>query len=195
MDELTLAGVTEAASGYIDAKWLPIVAVSTLLPTAMLLSLMLLDGGLGLVALVTGKKWTAVERSLPPLPDEADDEGAWTALADECLNADGELSAWPALLEIQKGLEAMPPEERRRLKLETGTNWPPRTPTTQPFSIDREGFMFFQGPTPLTAVQEGLPSFLSGDNFRGLEVPRVLLVLGGVFGATFLALALSLLLL
>ena len=44
----------------------------------------------------------------------------------------------------------------------------------------------------LTAVQDGMPSFFSTDNLKGVEVPKVLLVLGGVFGASFLAVAVSL---
>merc|ERR1719453_2200625 len=56
-------------------------------------------------------------------------------------------------------------EERRRSKLQTGTNWPPRTDP-----IPGKGYFFFQGPTPKTAVQEDLPSFFSADNFAGLEI-------------------------
>ena len=45
----------------------------------------------------------------------------------------------------------------RRQKLEVGTNWPPRTST-----VAGEGYQFFQGPTPKTGVQEGMPGFFEG---------------------------------
>ena len=48
-------------------------------------------------------------------------------------------------------------EEERRQKLEVGTNWPPRTST-----VAGEGYQFFQGPTPKTGVQEGMPGFFEG---------------------------------
>ena len=52
--------------------------------------------------------------------------------------------------------------------------------------------MFFQGPTPLTGVQQGLPSFFSGENFKGVEVRLPLLIAGGVFFAAFAVVAVSL---
>jgi len=51
-------------------------------------------------------------------------------------------------------------EEERRVKLEIGTNWRPRTST-----IKGEGYQFFQGPTPKTGVQEDMPDFFSAENF------------------------------
>lgn len=102
---------------------------------------------------------------------------------------DEELSAWPAILEIQESLASKSPEEQRRLKLEVGTNWPPRTSTAAPFDVEREGYMFFQGPTPLTSVQDGLPSFFSSENFSDLDVPLTLKIVGGVGAASFLAVA------
>lgn len=102
---------------------------------------------------------------------------------------DEELSAWPAILEIKDGLEALSPEEQRRQKLEVGTNWPPRTSTEDPFDVNREGYMFFQGPTPLTSVQDNLPSFFSSDNFEDVEIPGQLKVAVPVFGASFVAVA------
>ena len=83
----------------------------------------------------------------------------------------------------------MSPAEQRRMKLEVGANWEPRTTTADPFGIDREGYMFFQGPTPKTSVQAGLPSFLSAENFADLEVPTKLKILGAVGGASLLATA------
>merc|ERR1719409_312295 len=69
--------------------------------------------------------------------------------------------------------------ERRRSKLQTGTNWPPRTDP-----IPGKGYFFFQGPTPKTAVQEDLPSFFSAANFADLEVnPKQLLVTATGFTA------------
>jgi len=53
-------------------------------------------------------------------------------------------------------------DEERRLKLEIGTNWRPRTST-----VKGEGYQFFQGPTPKTGVQEDLPDFFSAENFSG----------------------------
>ena len=52
--------------------------------------------------------------------------------------------------------------------------------------------MFFQGPTPLTGTQEGLPSFFSGDNFNAVEVRTPLLIAGGVFSLAFAVVAGSL---
>lgn len=59
-----------------------------------------------------------------------------------------------------KDPEALTPEEERKLKLEVGTNWRPRTST-----VKGEGYQFFQGPSPKTSVQEGMPDFFSSDNF------------------------------
>ena len=73
--------------------------------------------------------------------------------------------------------------------------WPPRTTTVSDgtfFNNNREGFMFFQGPTPLTGTQEGLPSFFSGDNFNAVEVRTPLLIAGGVFSLAFAVVAGSL---
>ena len=81
----------------------------------------------------------------------------------------------------------MSPEEQRRVKLETGTNYPPRTPTEKPFDIGRKGYMFFQGPTPKTAVQEDLPAFLSRDDLKDAKVPTTLKVVGGVGSVSLLA--------
>ncbi|KAL1515122.1 hypothetical protein AB1Y20_004184 [Prymnesium parvum] len=50
-------------------------------------------------------------------------------------------------------------EEERKLKLEIGTNWPPRTST-----VPGQGYQFFQGPTPKTSFQEDLPDFFSKEN-------------------------------
>jgi hypothetical protein len=50
--------------------------------------------------------------------------------------------------------------QERKLKLEVGTNWRPRTST-----VKGEGYQFFQGPSPKTSVQEGMPDFFSSDNF------------------------------
>lgn len=59
-----------------------------------------------------------------------------------------------------KNPDALTEEEERRLKLEVGTNWRPRTSTKK-----GEGYQFFQGPTPKTGVQEDLPDFFSKENF------------------------------
>ena len=107
----------------------------------------------------------------------------------ECLTALGHLTdVWPALLDIQRSVAELPPDEQRRLKLEIGTNWPPRTTTAMSgiFDVEREGFMFFQGPTPRTAVQADLPSFLSAENFASLVVPLQLKIAGGVGGVALL---------
>lgn len=193
LPSVSLPDAPEPLTRYIDADMLPIVAASTLLPVALLLGLMTLDGLSGLSDSINGKKKAGppTERSLPPLAaDDAESQSAWGELGDESF--DDELSALPAILSVKSALEALSPEEQRKLKLEVGTNWPPRTTTAKPFAADRAGFMFFQGPTPLTAVQEGMPGYFSKENFEGLEVPRKLLVAGGVFGATLLALAVSL---
>lgn len=182
--------LVEATSGVIDREMLPVVAVSVLLPLALFGWLLFTDLLKGLLDLVTGKK---PDFEVQPIPftEEADAAMAQQSAAGEDALA-RELSAWPAILGIKRSLEALAPEEQRRLKLETGTNFPPRTPTTKPFAIDREGYTFFQGPSPRTAVQEGMPSFFSAENFQNLEVPPVLLVLGGVGGLAFLVVAATL---
>ena len=60
--------------------------------------------------------------------------------------------------------ENMTDEEKRKVKVETSANWPPRTPP-----LYGEGYFFFQGPTPLTGEQADLPGFfdeLSGSAAR-----------------------------
>jgi hypothetical protein len=103
-----------------------------------------------------------------------------------------ELSLWPTIVEIQEGLAKMPPAEQRRQKLEVGINWPPRTTTEDPFGVNRQGYMFFHGPTPKTSVQKNLPSFLSKENFADVSVPAKLKVFGGLFGVSFLGTSLVL---
>ena len=105
-----------------------------------------------------------------------------------------ELSLWPTIVEIQEGLAKMPPAEQRRQKLEVGINWPPRTTTEDPFGVNRQGYMFFQGPTPKTSVQKNLPSFLSKENFADVSVPAKLKVFGGLFGVSFFGTSLVLIL-
>ena len=151
------------------------------------------------------------ERNTPAVPNRAaestegtdDDRGAAAAIL-QAAAGNGEddsfgqeLSVWPALLDIQRSLEDMAPEEQRRQKLEVGTNWPPRTSTAKPFSDglfspehERTGYMFFQGPTPRTAVQEGLPSFFSRANWESMdEGPWFLPLLTGLGGVSFLSVA------
>ena len=106
---------------------------------------------------------------------------------------DGDLRGRTTILEIVNGVAALPVEEQRRIKLEVGTNWPPRTTTGKagtsegPFGINRQGFMFFQGPTPLTAVQPDLKPFpeelrsVSLDSFSQKSK-----IIGAIFGATSL---------
>merc|ERR1719223_2400636 len=75
-------------------------------------------------------------------------------------------------------------EEKRKLKLETGANWPPRT---KPES--GVGYIFFNGPTPKTSVQPDVPSFFSKANFEDLELsPAQTLVTATGLGS-FLAIA------
>ena len=83
-----------------------------------------------------------------------------------------------------KDPEALTPEEERKLKLEVGTNWRPRTST-----IKGEGYQFFQGPTPKTSVQDGMPDFFSSDNFADAEVAGAGKVLIPVAGVLTLGLA------
>jgi len=105
---------------------------------------------------------------------------------------DDDLSAWPAILSIKDSLEEMPPEEQRRQRLEVGTNWPPRTTTAMAgeregplafFDFDdegRNGYMFFQGPTPKTGVQPDLAPLLSKEDLALSEVNPKLFVFGGL---------------
>lgn len=58
--------------------------------------------------------------------------------------------------------EDLSPQEERLLKLELAATFPPRTPPRE-----GEGYIFFQGPTPKTAKQEGLTDFFKQD-FGGL---------------------------
>ena len=78
-----------------------------------------------------------------------------------------------------------------------GTNWPPRTTTvmngerTGPlafFDFDdtgREGYMFFQGPTPLTGVQPDLAPLLSKEDLALAQPSPKLFVFGGIFSGSF----------
>merc|ERR1719498_193412 len=75
-------------------------------------------------------------------------------------------------------------EERRISKLITGTNFPPRTMPTP-----GEGYLFFQGPTPKTAVQKDLPPFFSAENFAAAEVSGTGLAVTAVGFAAAAALA------
>ena len=179
----SLSAIVEATSPYIERDALPIVAVSVLLPIGSFLAYMFIDAIVALFQLVKGGGTSPSAETFAAMSE------------DELIATfDEELSAWPAILAIQKELSEMPPAEQRQTKLETGTNWPPRTTTTRPFEIERDGFMFFQGPTPKTSVQEDLPAFLSADERQTIQVPTILKQLGGVFGVSFLILALSLVL-
>ena len=174
----------DSTFSFIDDEMRVVVAASVLLPLGLFGILLFWDTIKAVIGLATGK-----EKPVPPEPGPAPKEGGVAEPADPF---DAELSAWPAILEIQvrrrgrrsdrlqnpicnladarglgarvtaarlpralaqSSLASLPAEEQRRVKLEAGTNWPPRTTTAAPFSIDREGFMFFQGPTPRTAVQ------------------------------------------
>merc|ERR1719453_671633 len=66
------------------------------------------------------------------------------------------------------GLTAKTAEEKRRLRIMDGANWRPRT-----YPKEGEGYFFFQGPTPKTAVQKDLPSFFSAENFADLTISPV----------------------
>lgn len=168
-----------AATKYIDEGLFPIVAGSVLIPTGLLIALILYD----LVA-------TALRPAAPQPISSTLTDAAADGDAEPVQDSFGaELSSWPAILEIQRELEMMPPEERRRLKLETGANWSPRTTTARPFDSQRQGYMFFQGPTPRTAVQDGMPSLFSLDNIRAMQVPRALPASVGAFAAALLLLA------
>ena len=77
---------------------------------------------------------------------------------------------------IEKATSLLTAEEERELKLQVGTNWPPRT-----MPQEGEGYIFFQGPTPKTGKQPELPSFLEDlkqaqARFAGLNtVPKALI--------------------
>jgi len=170
----------EAASGWVKPELLPVVATSVLAPLGLFAALLLTDLLKAALALVSndGRPKGADE------PAEPGEEGTLAVPRDTFAD---ELSVWPALLTLQESLAALPADEARRVKLEAGTNWPPRTSTARPFDELREGYMFFQGPTPLTSVQEGLAPFASRADLEGVQVPTVLKVLGGVGGASLLA--------
>ena len=182
-----LASLARAASESVDSELLPIIAASTLLPIGLLLGFILIDSLTGLVSQMSGKSQEIISAA-GPLAAEDGEGSVW----DEDTTFEQTQSAWPAILALKRELETMSPEEQRRTKLEIGTNWPPRTDSSKPFDINREGFMFFQGPTPLTAVQENMPSFFSRANFEEVQVPQKLVVLGGVFGVSAVAVLVSL---
>lgn len=89
-----------------------------------------------------------------------------------------------------KDPKSLSAEEERKLKLEVGTNWKPRTSTKA-----GEGYQFFQGPTPKTGVQEDLPDFFSGENFSGAGelglVPKLVFALGAASLVAVVAVVLS----
>ena len=156
-------------------EYLPLIAAFTVLPILSFLGYILIDGVTGLFRMASGTKSGIIVTSGPLAAEEDLYASVWK---DDASFSDA-LSAWPAILQVKRELEAMPAEEARRIKLETGTNWQPRTTTAGDgtfWNDAREGFMFFQGPSPKTAVQEGLPSFFSQDNFRDVQVPKTLLV-------------------
>jgi len=179
----TMSVIIDATSAYIDRDALPIVAVSVLLPITSFLVYILIDAIGELFRLVKGGGNRPSAETFAAMPAEE-----LSATFDE------ELSAWPAILAIKQELSEMPASEQRKTKLETGTNWPPRTTTTRPFEIEREGFMFFQGPTPKTSVQADLPAFFSADERQAMQVPPALKLAGGVGGVAFLLVALVLVL-
>ena len=162
----------DALTGVVDEELLPIVATAVLGPIGLFSLLLLIDALVSIPKLFSGDK---KPKGATPEP-----EGGSVGVPPDTF--DEELSLWPAILEIQRSLATMAPEEQRRVKLETGTNWPPRTTTTKPFQVDREGYMFFQGPTPKTGVQSDLPSFFSGANFKDVQIPSILPLLAGVGG-------------
>lgn len=181
-----VADFTEVASHWVNIDYLPLILVFTVLPILSFLGYILIDGVTGLFRMASGAKTEIIATSGPLAPEEDLYASVWKDDA----SVDKALSAWPAILQVKRELETMPAEEARRIKLEVGTNWPPRTTTAKAtgfWNDDREGFMFFQGPTPKTAVQAGLPSFFSQDNFADVQVPTTLLVSGGVFTVSFLA--------
>ena len=74
--------------------------------------------------------------------------------------------------------------DERKARLETGTNWVPRTST-----VKGEGYQFFQGPTPKTGDQ-GLASFFDFEGASGLS--GVEAAFAGVAAAGTLGLAIFL---
>lgn len=181
------ASFEEVASHWVKIEYLPLIAVFTVLPILSFLGYILIDGVTGLFRMISGGKNDPEVTASGPLAAEED---LYASEWKEDTSVNEALSAWPAILQIKRELEAMPAEEARRIKLEVGTNWQPRTTTAKGtgfWNDDREGFMFFQGPTPKTAVQAGLPSFFSQENFNDVQVPKTLLVSGGVFTVSFLA--------
>ncbi len=180
------ADFTEVASHWVNIQYLPLIAVFTVLPILSFLGYIFIDAVTGLFRMVSGAKTEIIATSGPLAPEEDLYASVWK----DDTSVNEALSAWPAILQVKRELEAMPAEEARRMKLEVGTNWAPRTTTAKGtgfWNDDREGFMFFQGPTPKTAVQAGLPSFFSQDNFADVQVPTTLLVSGGVFTVSLLA--------
>jgi len=169
------SGLVDKASLVIEREMVPVVLVSVLLPFGLFGLLIVSDLLKALAGLFSSDESAASKR---PPPAEALPDGNLPVPRD---TFGEELSVWPALLELQDSLAAMSPEERRRIKLETGTNWPPRTST-----VAGDGYTFFNGPTPLTGTQPGLPGFGSREDLSGVSVPMVLKVLGGVGGASLL---------
>lgn len=182
------ADFTEVASHWVNIQYLPLIAVFTVLPILSFLGYIFIDAVTGLFRMVSGAKTEIIATSGPLAPEEDLYASVWK----DDTSVNEALSAWPAILQVKRELEAMPAEEARRMKLEVGTNWAPRTTTAKGtgfWNDDREGFMFFQGPTPLTSVQPDLPNYFSAKNFEGIVVPNVLKVLAGVGGVAFLVVA------
>lgn len=168
----------ETVKEYIKEDYIPLVAFSVLFPTALLLMFIFSD----LVTnLFTQPKPLQLGSSLPTTLEDG------SVMPAEQDTFEDEASMWPTILEIKSVVAAMPAEEQRKLKLETGTNWPPTSTTVKPFDDAREGYTFFQGPSPLTGQQPDMPSFFSGANFQNLQVPNVLKILVPVGGVSFLA--------
>jgi len=53
---------------------------------------------------------------------------------------------------------------------------------------NQDGYTFFQGPTPKSGVQEGMPGFFSSEARDGVEAPLQLKVFGGIAVVGVLAL-------
>lgn len=66
---------------------------------------------------------------------------------------------------LQSGRALDKNEFERKSRIVDSANWPPRT-----MPIKGEGYFFFQGPSPKTAVQEDLPSFFSKENFDDMQI-------------------------
>jgi len=80
---------------------------------------------------------------------------------------------------MQSGRKLTEEELKRKSKIVDSANWPPRT-----MPIKGEGYFFFQGPSPKTAVQKDLPSFFSKENFEDLQIaPQQLAVTASGLGA------------